>query len=348
MGLEAGTFVDDLNVNWPLGPSDTKAQGDDHIRLVKIVLKNTFPGFTGRINRVQSKAGDYTGVLNDNHSTIIFTGVATLSLAAAAVLGTGWTTWIYASGGRVTIDPNAAETVNGAATYVVTKGSMALVICDGASIVVIEIMPASSGFSTGDAKLTMKTVADPGWLIVNDGSIGNAASGATTRANADTLDLFTLAWTVYSNTEVPTQDAAGTPVARGASAAADFAANRRLVLPKALGRAIAIGGAGAGLTARAHGAIAGNETHTLTQAETPLKAHGHSISDPGHAHGANHTHAANSKGNDSTDSGGTVVGGGGTGAAGTGISVIAAGDSTASAHPIVQPTSFAWNAMIKL
>ena len=42
MGLETGTNIGDLNQNWPLG-SDAKSQGDDHIRLVKTVLKNTFP-----------------------------------------------------------------------------------------------------------------------------------------------------------------------------------------------------------------------------------------------------------------------------------------------------------------
>lgn len=43
MGLETGTYIEDLNENWPLG-TDPKSQGDDHIRLVKDVLKNTLPG----------------------------------------------------------------------------------------------------------------------------------------------------------------------------------------------------------------------------------------------------------------------------------------------------------------
>ena len=39
MGLETGNTIGDLNANWPLG-SDPKSQGDDHIRLVKGVMKN--------------------------------------------------------------------------------------------------------------------------------------------------------------------------------------------------------------------------------------------------------------------------------------------------------------------
>ena len=94
------------------------------------------------------------------------------------------------------------------------------------------------GFTTGDVKLTLKTSADTSWVLMNDGSIGSASSGATTRANADTSDLYTLIWTNVTDTWAPV--AGG----RGGSAAADFAANKALTLPKTLGRALAGYGTG--------------------------------------------------------------------------------------------------------
>ena len=42
MALENAAFVDGLVIENPSG-SDTIAQGDDHIRLIKKVLKATFP-----------------------------------------------------------------------------------------------------------------------------------------------------------------------------------------------------------------------------------------------------------------------------------------------------------------
>lgn len=42
MGLEVATFVNDLNTANPAG-SDSKSQGDDHLRLIKNTLKATFP-----------------------------------------------------------------------------------------------------------------------------------------------------------------------------------------------------------------------------------------------------------------------------------------------------------------
>src|SRR5438105_15499887 len=43
MGLETGTYVSDLVLTNPVGGTDSKGQGDDHLRLIKTVLQNTFP-----------------------------------------------------------------------------------------------------------------------------------------------------------------------------------------------------------------------------------------------------------------------------------------------------------------
>lgn len=75
----------------------------------------------------------------------------------------------------------------------------------------------------------------PGWLRLDGNSIGNAASGATARANGDTLPLYRRLWAEYDNTALPILDSGGAPAARGASADADFVAGKRLPLP-ALGR----------------------------------------------------------------------------------------------------------------
>jgi hypothetical protein len=79
------------------------------------------------------------------------------------------------------------------------------------------------------------TTAPAGYLVANGQTIGSATSGATGRANADTAALFTVLWTHYTNTILPIQDSSGVVSVRGASAAADFAANKRLPLPEARG-----------------------------------------------------------------------------------------------------------------
>ena len=43
MPLESATYIPDLDPNWPLG-SDSVAEGDDHLRMIKAVLQNSFLG----------------------------------------------------------------------------------------------------------------------------------------------------------------------------------------------------------------------------------------------------------------------------------------------------------------
>lgn len=176
-----------------------------------------------------------------------------------------------------------------------------------------------SAFSTGDVKATFKSTADAGWVMMNDGSIGSAASSATTRAHSDTEDLYTLLWTNVSDTW------AAVSTGRGASAAADFAANKTLTLPRALGRALAVAGAGASLTSRALGEYLGTETHTLVEGEIP--SHSHSVAT-------------------TTGSAGAAVGYRNDGGA-AGANMTTGNTGGGGAHNNMQPTSFL-NVMIKL
>jgi hypothetical protein len=59
MALETGSVVNDLVTTNPTA-SDAKSQGDDHLRLIKSALKNSFPGFTGAV----LAGGASTGVAN--------------------------------------------------------------------------------------------------------------------------------------------------------------------------------------------------------------------------------------------------------------------------------------------
>ena len=193
---------------------------------------------------------------------------------------------------------------------------------------------------TGDVKATFRSVADAGWVMMDDCSIGAAGSGATTRANADCEDLFALLWGNVTNTWAPLQDATGSPIGRGASAAADWAANRRLLLPRVLGRALAGAGWGAGLSERALGETGGAETHTLTISEMPLHGHPYRASLTSQSSASCQT------------SGGFMHNTGGVSNRGPyttlpSNSVGIGGEGGGEAHPIVQPTTFL-NVMAKL
>ena len=86
----------------------------------------------------------------------------------------------------------------------------------------------TSAVPTGAVAGFRRTSAPSGWVVENGGTIGNGSSNATTRANSDTESLFTLLWNDFSTLVIKT--AGGVVTTRGASAAADFAANKQLTL----------------------------------------------------------------------------------------------------------------------
>lgn len=93
---------------------------------------------------------------------------------------------------------------------------------------------ATTVFSAGDTKWRYGTGVHTGWVRFAGRTIGSATSGATERANADCQTLFEYLWTADANLSVSG--------GRGASAAADWAANKALTLPD--GRGCTIGALG--------------------------------------------------------------------------------------------------------
>ncbi|MBR0741156.1 hypothetical protein JQ581_29915 [Bradyrhizobium liaoningense] len=131
-----------------------------------------------------------------------------------------------------------------------------------------------------------------GFVRLNGRTIGSATSGASERANADCQALFNFLWNVDPNLTV-------TP-ARGASSAADWAANKTIATPDFRGCAIsglddmgntAVGRLTAtyfGASGTTLGALGGQESRLLTAAQSGLPQHQHNVflRDPGHNHTA--------------------------------------------------------------
>jgi hypothetical protein len=82
-------------------------------------------------------------------------------------------------------------------------------------------------FQTGDLLWLDVSGTRDGWVRDNGRSIGSATSGATERANADCQALFLFGWAQAAAGAVGWSVNGG----RGASAAADWAANKYITLP---------------------------------------------------------------------------------------------------------------------
>lgn len=126
--------------------------------------------------------------------------------------------------------------------------------------------------TTGTVAPTYENSAPSGWLLMDDGTFGSATSGSSNSNSAANQALFTLLFNNISDSNAPllTSTGAGTTRAGQGTAAAAWAANCRMTLPRVLGRAISSAGSGSGLTNRSLGLWnVGEETHLLTLGETP-------------------------------------------------------------------------------
>jgi hypothetical protein len=171
--------------------------------------------------------------------------------------------------------------------------------------------------ATGDVKFRATQEFVTGWVKMNGQTIGNATSGASQRANADTQNLFVYLW---NNCPVAHCPIVG---GQGASALADFNANKQMTLLDMRGRAFwgvddmgnspagrilasnVTSGGGDGVTTG--NATGGEANHVLVVGELASHTHVATLVDPGHSHGVTdpgHSHLYSESQNQNASVGG--------------------------------------------
>lgn len=185
---------------------------------------------------------------------------------------------VAATSVSVTPSGNLASTTAQAA-FLEHQGDIDALVAEDVSLQTqINAISVSSGFVTGDIKVSFNG-SQSGWVVASGRTIGDASSSATERANADTSTLFAFLWNNFSDSICPVSGG------RGANAAADFAAHKRITLLDCRDRSVIgkgdMGGAAAGRVTTTYGwdttvlgSSGGAESHMLTVNEMPAHTHG--------------------------------------------------------------------------
>jgi hypothetical protein len=156
MGLEAATYLNELNPLNPVSLTDLVRDGAGHLRLTKGVLTATFPNVNGVINFTPAEANRLVGL----------TGTIKTSTTAAA---SG--EMVLMSAVTISGSPSAVDFVNGSGGVTISTAY------DEYLIVFSDIRHASST----NAKLRMQFSPNAGssWAAGNVSGISMAAAGAT-------------------------------------------------------------------------------------------------------------------------------------------------------------------------
>lgn len=121
MGLETGTYVTDLDAANPPG-TDSKSEGDNHIRLVKSVLLATLPNASRAFyfEDVVAKTTSYTIVAADERKLITGDTTSssfTLTLPLGSTVFAGW--WVrvmqVGTANTLSVARSGSDTINGSA-----------------------------------------------------------------------------------------------------------------------------------------------------------------------------------------------------------------------------------------
>jgi len=154
MGIEVANYVDQLVATNPLA-SDPKSEGDDHLRLLKTVLKQSFPNIGGAVSLTHTRMN----LLGSPELADLTAGTApNFTIASPQVPPTVYATHqiffvtFHATGttGSNTLNISALGAVDlkqrdpsGAKVdAVVTSGMQAAIIYDGTDFVILNALPA--------------------------------------------------------------------------------------------------------------------------------------------------------------------------------------------------------------
>jgi hypothetical protein len=258
MALETGTVINDLVITNPTAV-DAKSQGDDHLRLLKTTIKNSFPGFTGAVI-----AGG------------ISTGVTNAYLLSAALQA-------YTVNTIVVFTPNIANTGN-STININGLGIVGITRTDGAILTTNDLIAGQyiemlyNGTEFRLLNVTKNYVDNLSFSSSLPAQTGNSGkvitTDGTTAAWTDALSLLSLSLATALPIASGGTNAITAPLARASLGAAASGANSDITSLTGLTTPLAVvyGGIGSTTSAGAPFALKGanSDITSLTGLTTPL------------------------------------------------------------------------------
>ena len=251
-GLETGTYISSLVSTNPTG-SDDRSQGDDHIRLIKSTILNTFPNITGAVNPTHTELNYVDGVTSaiqtqldaklasssytaaDVLSKLLTVDGAASTLDADLLDGLSSASFLRASNNlsdvtAATARTNLGSTTVGDAVFTAASASAARTAI-GVVIGTDVLAPSGSGASLTDVLKTANNLSDVTASTART-NLGVTATGSDTTYNyrANNLSDVANAATARSNLGAAASATTISVSGTGLSGGGDLSTNRTITI----------------------------------------------------------------------------------------------------------------------
>jgi len=193
MGLESATYISGLNASNPVGATDPKSQGDDHIRLIKSTLLNTWPNVTGEVSASHVELSLLAGTVGTTGTgALVRAASPTFSgtLTAAAIVATSLAATTLSGAGSAITALNASNLASG--TVPDARFPSTLPALNGSALTALNASNLASG-TIPDARFpsTLPAVSGASLTGITETQI---ADGSLLARNAGT-ETISGAWT---------------------------------------------------------------------------------------------------------------------------------------------------------
>jgi len=179
MALETANYINDLTITNPTA-SDPKSQGDDHIRMLKTVLKECFSGFTGAVIITAAETGTAAAhVLNPATALLAYSTGLLLLYRPANVSAGPFTVNVSGLGAKpvktlLGADPTAGDIV---------ANQPLLLMYDGTNFVIVA--GSETLLKTGNQTMTGNLTLNGNQAVSGSLDVAGPLTGASMNAKAN-------------------------------------------------------------------------------------------------------------------------------------------------------------------
>lgn len=177
MGLETGTYVPDLVITNPVGATDAKSEGDNHIRLIKSVLKASFPDANapfyinpGIITTSKPMASSQTW----NDAAVTFKARTITITDTASAAGSLFVDYLVGASSKFSVSKAGAVTAAGLIT-----ASAGATIASGQTLTLTGATVAGAPTWSSSQAITLSTAAQPNVTSLGTLTVLAAANSAS-------------------------------------------------------------------------------------------------------------------------------------------------------------------------